>query len=164
MADIAFTYENERGYSDIQIKDGDFLLCDTRAIDGTIVSSLQVAVEISLFTDRRATADEINGFKRGQPARTSRRGYWANFFRDNVQGSGLWLLDREKRRAETIARAQTYATDALNWMVLEGVAQTVAASASFSGTILILDVTIRKPDGQDVGFKYNFAWDSLEVT
>lgn len=129
-----------------------------------LISSLQVAVELSLFTDRRATSDEIEKFQRGAQKRTSRRGYWANSFREHVQGSGLWLIDREKRMAETIARAQSYATDALQWMTAEGVAQSVAATAEFDGSILVLIVAIRKPDGQDVGFKYNFAWDSLEVS
>jgi phage gp46-like protein len=268
MADMAFTYENGRGFSDIQIVGGDFLLCDTgvslkksagvyypneiivydpwssgqlvfknatfsnsrptyddvsqtrklafegipakwtykrtdfpgfdvftndsdslvpppyewnigslgadpitlehvdfdaQEIESVLISSLQVSVEISLFTDRRATSDEIASFQRGVQGRTSRRGYWANSFREYVQGSGIWLLDREKRQQETLARAQTYAFDSLAWMTSEGIAQQVLTTASFDGEILILDIVITKPDGQDIGFKYNFAWDSLEV-
>ncbi len=125
--------------------------------------TLQIAVELSLFTDRRATADEIEDFQPNAQRRASRRGYWANTFRDYVQGSGLWLLERAKKTATTLSRAQTYATTSLAWMVTEGVAKSVNASASFDGDALILIVTITKPDGQEEGFRFQFAWDSLEV-
>lgn len=153
MADVSFIYDSEKGYSDIQIVDGDILLADT----------LQTSVEISLFTDRRATTAEAQIVQRGIKERQSRRGYWANFFKDNAQGSGLWLLQREKKTQETLSRAKTFCNDSLAWLVSDGIAQSVATETSFDGDALIISVSIAKPDGQDAGFKYNFAWDSLRV-
>jgi phage gp46-like protein len=153
MSDISFIFDSDKGHSDIQIVGGDFLLDDT----------LQTAVEISLFTDRRATTSEIQTFQRGIQERQSRRGYWANFFKEFAQGTGLWLLQREKKTQETLSRAKTFCNDSLNWMVQEGIVALVSTETSFDGAALVIVVSITKPDGQEAGFKYQFAWDNLTV-
>ena len=151
MADLSFIYDQKKRHSDIQIAGGDFVIGD----------SLQTSVELSLFTDRRATDSEYSLIAGNTQARKPRRGYWANSFKATKQGSGLWLLQREKRTAETLSRAKVYATSALAWMVKEGIAKSVAAETSFDGTALIVAVSITKPDGTEAGFKYDFAWESL---
>ena len=126
------------------------------------VSSLQVAVEISLFTDRRATLDEIRLVQGGIRERQSRRGYWANTFKANPQGSGLWLLQREKKTQANLARARVFCNASLKWLVDTGVVQSVSTTAEYAGDALVIVVSIIKPDGQEAGFRYQYAWDSLE--
>lgn len=133
---------------------------DTVEVVEYLVSSLQVAVELSLFTDRRATADEIRQFQIGQE-RESRRGYWANSLKKYPMGSGLWLLYRETRSEANLERAKTYCEEALNWLVKEGVADSVEVDASFSGEKLILVVKITKPDGQSEDFKFDHVWGGI---
>lgn len=153
MADLSFTFDSAKRHSDIQIVGGDFLLDDT----------LQTAVELSLFTDKRATLDEIRTFQAGLQSRQSRRGFWANTFKRLSQGSGLWLLQREKKTAANLARAKKFCDESLNWMLETGVVQSVSTLAEYSGSALIIIVSITKPDGQAAGFQYQYAWDSLEV-
>lgn len=126
-------------------------------------SSLQVAVEMSIFTDRRATTAEIQQFQSGIQERQTRRGFWGNTFKDYTQGSGLWLLEREKKTNETLSRAKVYCNDSLQWLVDGGVVESVETETSFDGDALIITVSITKPDGQPAGFKYQFTWDSLEA-
>lgn len=68
------------------------------------------AILISLFTDRRVTADEAEGDRRG----------WIGDALSEIEGdrigSRLWLLKREKATEETRQRAVEYAIEALAWM------------------------------------------------
>jgi phage gp46-like protein len=150
MADLSFIFDKDKNHSDVQIVGGDFLLSD----------ELQTAVELSIFSDRRASTDEAQRMQLGQD-RLSRRGYWANGFRKVEQGSGLWLLQREKRTQETLSKAKTFCEEALGWMTRGGIAQSVTVDTSFSGSALIINIQLIKPDGQSSGFKFDFAWDGL---
>lgn len=68
------------------------------------------AILISLFTDRRVTADEAEGDRRG----------WIGDALSEIEGdrigSRLWLLKREKATEETRQRAVEYSIEALAWM------------------------------------------------
>jgi phage gp46-like protein len=128
------------------------------------VSSLRVAVELSLFTDRRATLDEIQTFQAGIRERQSRRGFWANTFKKHARGSGLWLLQREKKTQTTLARAKKFCTDSLQWLIDEGVVQSITPTVSFAGDALVIHIAVVKPDGtSDAPFRFQSSWDSLEV-
>lgn len=109
---------------------------------------LETAVILSLFTDRRANADDII-----PDGSTDRRGWWADQFADinNDQfGSRLWLLSREKQLSAVLVRAQQYADEALLWLVDDGVAESVEVVASNPRMgILALLVAITRP-GQPV--------------
>ena len=153
MADLSFIYDQDKRHNDIKIVGGDFLLSD----------EIETAVELSLFSDRRATLDEIQTFQSGVRERQSRRGFWANTFKEFSQGSGLWLLQREKKTASTLARARKFCTDSLQWMADEGIVASITPTVSFSGDALVIHVAVVKPDGQDGTFKYQSSWDSLEV-
>lgn len=149
MADLSFTYDQTKTYADISVSGGDFVL----------LNDLETAVGISLFTDRRATDQEIKEFQYGIIERQSRRGYWANTYRNVTQGSGLWLLDRSKRQEVVRSNAEVYAASALQWLVDEGIAASVDVSAEFFGASgLDLSVSITKPTGEDLEYKYQFVW------
>lgn len=88
-------------------------------------------VELSLFTDRRAPdgADLPGG-------PLDLRGWWgdqfwaADFDLPQFQiGSLLWLLDRSKNRAATVALVKDYAEDGVAWMIGAGILESATAVA-----------------------------------
>jgi phage gp46-like protein len=84
---------------------------------------LQTAIIISLFTDRRANADDVI-----PDGSNNKRGWWADAFPDidnDKIGSRLWLLHREKDMQSVVNRAYDYAVEALQWLVEDGVARRV---------------------------------------
>lgn len=102
---------------------------------------LEAAVLISLFTDAPARADDV--LPTGD---TDRRGYWGDAFSDvvgDITGSRLWLLSRSKLTVETLASAEEYAKEALAWLVADGVASRITATAEArQPDIIVLTVAI----------------------
>lgn len=120
--------------------------------------SLQTAVIISLFTDRRASPEQIPA----ELPQDDLRGYWgdiANATPSDQTGSLLWLLAREKQLPQIIGRAQQYCREALAWMVEDLVATRVEVTAEFAaqGWMLIL-VDIFRPTGSPVRYRFNYEW------
>lgn len=104
---------------------------------------LLTAVLVSLFTDRRANDDDVLPGNDGD-----KRGSWQDQYADvpgDLQGSRLWLLDREKELPDVLHRAQEYAEEALAWMVEDGIAKSVSAPAEWSkpGVLgLLIDIRL----------------------
>lgn len=80
------------------------------------------AIELSLFTDRRAPEGAVLP---GGPL--DRRGWWGDEFwgpSHNMPqyqiGSLIWLLDRSKNRQATLLLLKDYAEDAVAWMLTNG--------------------------------------------
>ncbi len=125
MADIALAWDGDLGEADIVVENGDL----------EIDQGLKTAVIISLFSDRLAeSGDEI------PDGSTDRRGWWGDMPLESADestgtpdriGSRLWLLDRALQTQDTLNRAERYANEALAWMVTDGVASSVTATASF---------------------------------
>ncbi len=88
----------------------DLVLTSATGADLQSLHSLHSAIVIALFTDRRAEPYELNG-------ETDPHGWWGDSvdLDDGEQplGSKLWLLRREVLNDVTAARAQAYATEAL---------------------------------------------------
>jgi phage gp46-like protein len=147
VTDIALAFEDLRG--------GDLVLSgqDLARDDG-----LETAVLVSLFTDRRATAEQI---REGED-KTDLRGWWGDVAPDvegDRIGSHLWLLAREKQTSETLARAKQYATAALAWMIEDKVASGVEVDTSYDapGRMAIRVVVVR-PTGARETFRYDYEW------
>lgn len=125
---------------------------DLEADDG-----LETAVTLSLFTDALCSAEEATRF-----GTTDRRGWWADAYADvpgDRIGSRLWLLAREKRLPATLERARAYATDALQWLVDDGVAASVAVTAELVGAdILGLAVEITRRRDPVARFRFEAFW------
>lgn len=120
---------------------------------------LQTAVIISLFTDQRVSDDEL------PPDQTSKRGWWGDKFSEIDQdkiGSKLWLLERVKRTAETLRKAQDYTKEALNWLIEDGVAVSITVVATYdANNQLVADIDIKKPNGRSSRFQ--MLWDKQEL-
>lgn len=118
---------------------------------------LLTAVIISLFTDAPASALEA-----ANAGLSDRRGWWGDAYADeagDVMGSKLWLLRREKRTAATLERARQYATEALAWLVSDGVAESVAVTAEAVGTdVLGLQVTVTRKREPTAKYRFERFW------
>lgn len=143
MSDIALRWNDN--YADFVVEKTDLLKED----------GIETAILVSLFTDKRVRVDEL------PINETDRAGWWGDMFPDEEGdeiGSKLWLLAREKQTPETLIRYQEYANEALQWLVSDGLAQSVNVVASYpEREIVFLEVTIQKPQGR-VTYKYSFNW------
>lgn len=143
----------------------------TIVIDGQSVplgldpeAALARAVIISLFTWRRANSDDVlPDPSPGAP----RMGWWGDSFpgtpNDRI-GSRLWLLSREKLTAETLRRAREYATEALAWLIEDGIAARVEVEVERQGlSTLALACRFYKNDGRVLAdIRFTDAWSFLQ--
>lgn len=146
MSDIALKFDGTAVF-DLEVASNDIATDDT----------LETAIFLSLFTDRRASDEDQ--LPEGE---ASRRGWWGDVFpnvpRDRI-GSKLWLLGREKQMPQVVPRAQEYARDALQWLIEDRVAERVDVEAAIvSPGVLGIGVTVRRPAGDAVTYRYNYTW------
>ena len=115
---------------------------DLATVDSTFLAWLENAITISLFTDARASDDDVEG--------DDKRGYWGDMDLpgDESLGSKLWLLKREKITPDVINKTRDYCIDALVWLVDEEYLQATDITTTRSGNdrILIL-IKCQLPDG-----------------
>lgn len=119
---------------------------------------LETAVIISLFSDRRALPEQVPV----ELQNDDRRGWWGDVLpavQGDQTGSHLWLLTREKQTQSTLARAQQYARDALQWMIDDKVARQIDVSAAYAAQgVMQLMVDIYRPTGEITRYRYNYEW------
>ena len=96
--------------------------------------TLQTAVILSLFTDRRAGPDDV------LPRRATDRRGWVGeeFFGTGLRagdawGSALWLVHTGKAVPAMLEQARFAAQEALAWMVRDGIASRIEVSTSWVG-------------------------------
>jgi len=144
MTDIAIGWTGTSG--DVVVVNSDLLTDD----------SLETAVLVSLFTDRRASVEQL-------PAgETDQRGYWGDIVppvEGDTIGSLLWLLAREKATSETLSRAREYCQEALAWMIDDKIATSVDVAAEWiRAGVMGIAIQINRPDGSTVGYRYDYNW------
>ncbi len=132
--------------------------------DGLVLvqdDTLETAVIISLFTDRRARIeDELPSLE------DSRRGWWGDALSEiegDEMGSWLWLLYREKNTDETLNRAKEYCLDALAWLLEDRIADRIQVRTWYvdpdSSGFMEIEVIIVKRNGSQE--RYNLLWKRL---
>jgi len=110
---------------------------------------LRTSVILSLFVDTRAHADDVLDDD-------DKRGYWAS----PTLGSRLWLLRRRKQIPDVLRAAQDYATEALQWLIDDGVAKDVLAEASWLRRgVLLLRIGIIKANGGQANYQFEQIWE-----
>jgi len=134
-------------------------------IDGVESSWLAVsdplvrAVVISLFTWRRAGPDD--------PHEGVRWGWWGDGLDDMPNdriGSRLWLFARAKLTLSTLNRAREYAEEALQWLLDDQVATSIAVTAERSGIDqLHLQCVIGRDEGAPITLRFDNSWRTLNV-
>lgn len=149
MGDLALTWN--AGSADLSILD-----YDLESDEGLRTSCL-----LSLFTDRRAEeGDDLPG------ADDDLRGWWADEFLEHSRdkmGSKLWLLDRSKLTPDIVARAQRYASESLDWMIVDAVAKSVTVTAKIVDGYLHYLVEIERPEKGLASFKFTHVWEGEEA-
>ena len=116
---------------------------------------LLTAVTISLFTDRVAAEDDPIPDGSGD-----RRGWWADTEQYPI-GSRLWQLDRAKRTQATLAAAQTYIEEALQWLIDDGVVAQFGIYIEWQAqNTLAAQVTAFRNDGTKQPMAFAWVWDS----
>ena len=125
--------------------------------DLSVDAGLDTALIISLFTDRRANADDI------LPDQNSDlRGWWGDSYADNegdLIGSRLWELARERDLSSVYLRAKDYIQEALQWLIDDGVVDQfdVAVSRLRKGVLLYV-ITIVKPGAPARQYQFTQFW------
>lgn len=136
-------------------------LFDLRIENGDLAgdNGMETAISISLFTDRRVSDEEL------PPLEKNKRGWWGDMFPEVDQdqiGSRLWLLNREKRTQEVLRRAEDYVKEALKWLIDDGVASSITATATYDeNKFLIIDVGVTRPTGRTSRFQV--LWDKQSL-
>ncbi|MFT8890823.1 MAG: phage GP46 family protein [Acetobacter papayae] len=164
--DIALSWDVARAEGGFVIRDGDLALG----------SALASAVIVSLFTDRVApdTITALDGAVGISPAAgasgsrmNNRRGWWADAWADVPIGSRLWQMERAIKAGQSsvLREVEAICQEALQWLVDDGVAQSIAVSAQWSSTnrqAVEFRVTVKEP-GQIAAqvFLFSWAWDGL---
>lgn len=142
--DLAIFYRDNR--FDLGIESGDL----------ATEQGLRSAVIVSLFTDRRAAADDELPAGDGD-----RRGWWADAWPEidgDLIGSRLWLLRRSKQIADVPSKAQEYAEEALAWMIDDGIATAIAVEAEQVDTGLLgIRVEITLPNDTRYQDVFNYS-------
>lgn len=120
--------------------------CDLVYSGGALLDSgedVETAVLNSLLCDAPALpGDPVS-------ADTPRRGFWPDRFEidGDVFGSRLWLLEQAEATPETAQRAVSYAQEALQWMVSDGIASAVSAAAEVHGEDIYIATAITLKSG-----------------
>jgi phage gp46-like protein len=123
--------------------------------DVAIDDGLNTAVYISLFTDARVYDETENLLD----DKTDKRGYWGDVFEEKPMGSKLWLLSREKKLNAVLEKAKIYSSDALKWLIDDGIAKEIIVNTKFiENNVLEIEVIIRKPSDEILNYKYSYNW------
>jgi phage gp46-like protein len=108
MADITITWNPAIGKGDWSVTGSQL----------TMGGDLDNAILISLCTDRIAEPTDVIPDSSNDP-----RGWWGDAYGDANYpiGSRMWLLRRAKQTQDTLQRAYDYHTEALQWLIDDGV-------------------------------------------
>jgi phage gp46-like protein len=146
-------YDNTRGTFDLG-------LTPTGGIDSGYGDggALQAAVWVSLFTDSLADLADMTPELGGD-----RRGWWADsgLAPQDRMGSLVWLHMRDKRTEPTRLAIEATATDALQWIINDGLASAVDVTATWldaPADTLQLVVGLTMPNGVRRDWKVDLLW------
>lgn len=115
---------------------------------------LATAILISLFTDREAAPDDVI-----PDGTTDRRGWWGDTGQKYMIGSRIWLLDRSKQTNETLARAQDYISEALQWLIDDGVVAKFDILVEWTAPAFLgAQIVAYQQDGATRSLNYSWVW------
>lgn len=150
MTDIAIVWSNDTATGDwAMAADGDLMHDD----------DLASAVLVSIFTHRTASDDFVQPDLAKDP-----RGWWGDSFNDVKYpiGSRLWQFYRAIRTDTTLADVRDACAEALQWLVDDGVADSVSVTTQWAGRTRIgIRVDVRQGDGPAT--RFSFVWRQQEA-
>jgi len=105
--DITISWDPATAHGDWDLANADLATGD----------DLSTAILISVFSDAMAAPDDVIPDGTNDP-----RGWWGDEFDPTHPiGSKIWLLDRAKQTQDVLNRAFSYLSDALKWLIDDGV-------------------------------------------
>lgn len=119
-----------------------------------LAAALERATHISLFTWRRAGADD-------RLDDDERYGWWGDSFpseTDDQIGSRLYLLRRRSLTDETVRDAIDYAREAMQWLLDDGQVTDVAITATRGVNRLDMGVVLTIPGGEQFTVQLDNLW------
>jgi phage gp46-like protein len=116
----------------------------------TTEEGLRTSVLLSLYVDQRAEEDELEDGK-------DNRGWWGDMFEDMPMGSKLWLLERQKITRDVLNRCAEYSRDCLEWMMKDGIVDTVSVNVVLSGQNITTEIELKR-DEESFKFKFDDLW------
>lgn len=120
---------------------------------------LETALIVSLFTDRRASDDDVLPDPSG-----GKRGWWGDTYADidgDQIGSRRWLLERERDLPDTYKRMQIYLAEGCEWLTADGVAGRVDVAAErLRPGVMEYSVMVKRPDAAPRQFQFLHFWGS----
>lgn len=132
------------------ITDGLFLSQTDLASGGDLVN----AVFISLFTDASAGPDDVILDRTDDG-----RGWWGDLGRDVPIGSKIWLRQRSRQDALTLALVKADVEECLRWLVDDGVAASIDVKTEWARPSLLgCTIVITEPAGNLSTFAFGWAW------
>lgn len=131
-----------------------------RVASGERESRLVRAVISSLFTWARAReGDEL------PTPESPRMGFWGDTYSPvtgDRWGSRLWLLARETLTASTVAKARDLAKEALEWMVVDKVAERIQVETTRNGVDrLDMRILVDEPSGARLEIRFADIWGAI---
>ncbi len=149
MTDVALFWSNTNGGGDIALASADLATDD----------GMRTALIISLFSDGEARADDVI-----PDGSDDRRGWWGDAFadiQDDLIGSRLWLLSREKRLPAVLVKAHDFAREAVQWLIDDGVCARIDVDAELFGQDgLAIRVQPFRPSGPAYD-RFDFVWEAI---
>ena len=110
----------------------------------------------SLFREQRATDSELN-------IPEKQRGWIGNEGYDYENGSKLWLFNQARITRSTLNGIENEAAKALQWMVDDGIAESIDAPlATASGTTIQLAITIRRSGSRVINRSF-ILWNNTGI-
>lgn len=134
MIDVKIVKNKNTAEFDVQIANEDLFL----------ENSLETAVIISLFTEQRVEGE---------------KGFWGDSIENDLWGSKLWTLAREKLTETVRSKYQEYSREALQWLIDDKVVKSINLTSEIvKPDSIYLSVEIIRPDGSTVGYRFNTIW------
>lgn len=133
---------------------------------------LVTAIYLSLFLDRRAEESDELPEGESEFGVANRRGWWGNELLTSAEaasgtdphaeyGSRLWLYKRAKLTSRVLLELRTACEEALDWLLVHGIAKEVAVSVLAIG-LGCASITVTVYRNVDTPVEYTFVWDAME--
>ncbi|MFZ6690222.1 phage GP46 family protein [Undibacterium sp. SXout20W] len=143
MSDTTIIWNPALGYGDWAIKGSQL----------RTGNDLQTAIYISLFTDRAANPDDIIPDGSNDP-----RGWWGDAGQDVIIGSRLWLLSRSKQATETLNQAKDYISEALQWLIDDGVVGRFDITVEWTKASMLGANVVAYSNGSQSAMQFFWTW------
>jgi len=140
-----------------RLEDGTYDL-DFESYDFRVTDGLENSVILSLGTfSRDSSLDNVKC-----NIKAAKGGWWADSLdeKNGELGSRLYESIPGKSVDESSRVAEKLAADALQWMIDDGIASSVNCAANFVENVIVLRISIRKPDGDENTFAYELNWEA----